>query len=223
MVAFDISLRHVQVSGSCCRLGIVGKLVRPGQEHHVALRILQLIDSSSFIALSGVALVISDRVIQGEYSLVQDRVRICVHRDHIVTFFQNIAARALFIKGCHIFLVKIQCDYFALAGLEHAGLGKAHQIGAGLLNAAVCIRRIEVHFHHVLSCSRACVGDSHVHTDLCAVHRQVAHFLLEGCVGQAVTEGELHCFVIVNDAFGRGCLIKFIADVDILHIVSKCR
>ena len=70
VVAFDISLRHVQVSGSCCRLGIVGKLVRPGQEHHVALRILQLIDSSSFIALSGVALVISDRIFDGEYSLV---------------------------------------------------------------------------------------------------------------------------------------------------------
>ena len=148
-------------------------------------------------------------------------MRVLVDGDHIVARVEHIRLGILVVEGGHVFHAEGDLDGFALAGLDDAGLGEGHQVGGGLFNAAVHIRRVVVYFHHVLAGHSAGVGHGHVEGEDAVGFGDVAHLLLEGGIAQAVAEGIHNGSVIVDLAFRGGGFIPAVAHVDAFHVVHK--
>ncbi len=223
VIAFHIFGGHVQVRGSRRSCIIVGKMVRSGEEDHVALGILQAVDRCHVVAGTGVGLVVDDLGSLREDLAVENGVRVAADADLVVARFEDVAAVSLLIIGGELLELEGHGQGLGLAGLEHAGLGVADQVGGCFFDAAVGVRRIGVDFHNVLACAVAGIGHGHVEGDLVAAHLQLAHLLLEAGVGQAVAEGILHDLVVVDDALRRRGLKELVADVDVLDVVDEGR
>ena len=146
---------------------------------------------------------------------------IAVDGDDIVPSLQQIAALSAHVVGGQIFQLEGDGHGFGGAGLQHSGLVKDDQVGAGLFNAAVGVGGIEIDLHHVLSGHAAGVGDSDFESNGAIAFGDGSHLLFEAGVAQAVTEGVLDHVVVVNQALLGGGFIELIAYIDAFHIVDK--
>ena len=128
---------------------------------------------------------------------------------------------AVLVIGGHILDGEGDGDGLGLARLEELGLLVADEVGAGLLDAAIGIGRVEVDLDDVLAGDGAGVGDGYIEADLAVGLGDLAHLLLEASVGEAVAEGVLHGGIVVDDALGGGGLVELVAHVDVLNVVDE--
>ena len=84
------------------------------------------------------------------------------YRELVLACFQDIPAAfdlyAFGIEGCHLFLGDRKRIGLALSGLQLGCLRKVDQVHGSFFDAAVCVRRSKVHFHHVLAGHVAGIG-----------------------------------------------------------------
>ena len=212
---------HLEACGSGCRFRVVGKAVRAGQVSHVACCVVKYVRSRDQVAGALVLAVIDLCFRNREHSGVKDIVAVAADGDHIIARFQNIAFRVPVVIGHELFLAYRDLHGLVGARFQHSGLGELHKIRRRLLDAAVRVGRIAVHFHDLFSCHVPCIRDPDREGNGITVVCDIAHPLAEGRVGQAVAEGILHDIVVLDESLRRSGLIEAVADIDPFRIVHE--
>ena len=206
------------------------------QVHHIAQRVRQRIAQLVFLHFTAEQLVhtveLAVQIALGSENILHRVVGVSGGGQVVVAGIQNVGARAVGVKAGQLTPVHRHGDGLTLAGLEQAGLAKAHQLHGGLFHAVfpvvVGVGGLCVDLHRLLAGHIAGVGDTNRHKVLIPVtvilHIEIGVF--KAGVGQSVAEGERHHAVVIKVARVAGAhdgvliagLIVFVADVDALVI-----
>ena len=216
---------HLGAGGGGGGLGVVGKAVGAGQVGHFALGVAHLHGGGLSVGAAGVGFVVGNGGIHGVGLAVQHGVCIGVDGNNVIAFFQHIAAGTVGVKGSHVLGLEGEGQRLGRAGFQQAGLVKGHQIGGGLLDAAVGVGRVVVDLYHVLAGHAAGIGDGDVQRNSAVRLGHGVDFLGKGGVAQAIAEGIDNGLVVVKalHAVGIGSLVELVAHVDAFHIIDKAR
>ena len=154
----------------------------------------------------------------------------CIRVDgnFIISLFKYITAFTVCIVRSHILKCKRYGYSLRSTRLQKRGFLKGYKICCGFFDASVCIRRIIINLHNILTGHITCIGNCYIKGHVCSVVCHFTHFLSKGCIGKSVSKRINHLFVIVKFHVACFCLgicsfIETVSHINSFYIVNKCR
>ena len=221
----------------CCR-GFLGRRstlcrhrscpVRAGKINDLlsVCHIIEQIHSCDSVTRTFAILVICiDCVLIDRHCLVINHIMaVALKTDVILSRFENIAAacglNACIVIRCHIFGCNF--DFYCLRStwLKCRCFGKSAKDYFTLLDSAFCVGCAVIDFYNVLARHVSGIFDCNCCLHSLTVICHIIQSLFKTGVTQTVTERELHCAVIIDEAVSCRCLIETISNIDAFIVLD---